>query len=105
MAQRRQVLRLHVEAQTELQDSVSFYREHGGEALAARFKAHIADAFTAIKATPERFPPARDLKGVQKFRLRHFPFSILFINRPEGIWIVAVAHGSRRPGYWKERLL
>lgn len=97
-------LRLHLEAQAELQESVDFYREHGGDRLADRFKQHVEAAFKTIQANPERFRPVASLPGVQKFRLKHFPFALLYVCRPDHIWIVAVAHGSRRPGFWKERL-
>src|SRR5439155_12663895 len=97
-------LKLHSEAKAELQVSVSYYRERGGAKLAERFKEHIKAGYKAILANPERFPPARDLPGVQKFRLRHFPFALLYVRRSDYIWIVAVAHGSRKPGYWTDRV-
>src|ERR1051326_9216022 len=97
------VVKLHSEAKAELQASVSFYRERGGDQLGNRFKEHVEAAFRAILANPERFPPTRDIPGVQKFRLKHFPFALLYIQRPDHIWIVAVAHGSRKPGYWMHR--
>jgi toxin ParE1/3/4 len=43
------------------------------------------------------------MPGVQKFRLTQFPFSLLYINGADYLWVVAVAHGSRKPGYWKQR--
>src|SRR6185436_11583855 len=94
------LLRLHPEAAAELQDSINFYRERGGEQLAQRFKLHIEAGFRAIIENPEMYAPVRDLPEAQKFRLQHFPFSILYVNRPQLIWIVAVAHGRRRPGYY-----
>lgn len=35
---------------------------------------------------------------------RRFPYSIMFVDRPDQIWIVAVMHFKQRPGYWKDRL-
>ena len=104
MPPRRKPLKLHSEAQAELQESVTFYRERGGNNLAERFKHHVEAAFEAIVANPGRFPPARDLPEVQKLRMKHFPFALLYVRRPDHIWIVAVAHGSRKPGYWKDRV-
>jgi plasmid stabilization system protein ParE len=98
-------LRLDVDAETDLSASVTFYRERGGEELAARFKKEVSAAFTAIIADPGQFSFLPELEGVQRFRLKHFPFTILYIVRPDHIWIVAVAHGSRKPGYWEERLV
>ena len=28
-----------------------------------------------------------------------------YINRDDELWVVAVAHGSRKPGYWKKRVI
>ena len=33
-----------------------------------------------------------------------FPYGLLYSVEPERILIVAVAHLSRRPGYWKSRV-
>lgn len=97
-------VKLHAEARAELQASVAFYRERAGERWAEQFKQRVAEGLKAIAANPERYPPAPDLPGVQKFRLKQFPFSLLYINRAVYVWVVAVAHGSRKPGYWKERI-
>jgi toxin ParE1/3/4 len=105
MPTRVKPLKLHPDARFELQESVTFYRNRGGEGLAQRFKQHVNAAFKAILKNPERFPPAPELTGVQKFRLKHFPFAVLYIRRPDYLWIVAVAHGSRKPGYWKYRVV
>jgi len=97
-------VQLHLEARAELQDSVSFYRERGGEPLAQRFKQEVTIAFRAIAADPPRYPPVRDLPQARRIRLVRFPFSIIYIDRPDSVWVVAVAHGSRRPGFWLARL-
>ena len=48
-------LKLHPEAESELQLSVAFYRERGGDKLAERFKEHVNAGFEAIVANPDRF--------------------------------------------------
>jgi hypothetical protein len=72
--------------------------------LVDQFKLRIVEGLNAIAADPKRYPAARDLPGVQRIRIKQFPFSLLYINRADYIWIVAVAHGSRKPGYWKRRI-
>ena len=99
----RKEVRLHGEAEAELQVSVSFYRERGGDPLADRFKREVLEAFTTIATDPERFGFVPKLGDLRKVRLKHFPFSILYVDRVDHVWIVAIAHGSRRPGYWEER--
>ena len=61
MPETRKGLRLHLDAEIDLQTSVSFYRERGGEELAARFKMEVATAFTAIASTPECFAFLQEL--------------------------------------------
>ena len=96
-------LKLHPEARVELQESVTFYRERAGERWAVAFKERVAEGLLAIATDPARHPCMPDLPGVQKCRLKQFPFSLLFINRQDYVWVVAVAHGSRKPGYWRDR--
>lgn len=104
MVKKRRAVFLQEEAQTELQNSVNFYREQGGDALANRFKKHITDGLKTITENPELYPHTSEIAGVQKCQLRHFPFSILYVNLKTEIWVVAIAHGSRRPGFWTDRL-
>src|SRR5690242_15316803 len=104
MADPAKPVKLHPEACAELRESVGFYRERAGEHWAARFKQRVEDGLKLIAANPERYRPAPDLPGVQTFPIKQFPFSILYINRPRYIWVVAIAHGSRKPGYWLHRV-
>ena len=97
-------LLLHPDATDDLQDSVAFYREQGGDPLAERFKTVIRESFQTIQARPQWYPWVDPNQTVRKLRLLRFPFSILYIERPKAIWIVAIAHGSRKPGYWFRRL-
>jgi hypothetical protein len=36
--------------------------------------------------------------------LDRFPYLILYLDYPDRIRILALAHTSRRPGYWKTRI-
>ena len=33
-----------------------------------------------------------------------FPYSVVYLEQPDCVWIVAVMHAKRRPGYGKKRL-
>jgi hypothetical protein len=41
---------------------------------------------------------------IRHFVLRCFPFSVIYAVVGELIYVLAVAHGARGPGYWKSRL-
>ncbi|MFO0453014.1 MAG: hypothetical protein ACK52I_30875 [Pseudomonadota bacterium] len=32
-----------------------------------------------------------------------FPYSVVYVERDGALLVVAVAHGARRPGYWRQR--
>ncbi|MGA9776836.1 MAG: hypothetical protein ACLPRE_00720 [Limisphaerales bacterium] len=70
--------------------------------LGSRFYDEIERLIREICADPERFcrfdPPAR------RHFSRDFPYAVIFLNKPDPVWIVAVMHMKRRPGYWRERL-
>jgi hypothetical protein len=33
-----------------------------------------------------------------------FPYAIIYLVKPDHVWIVAVMHMKRKPSYWRERL-
>jgi len=91
----------HRLAAVELIESARFYD---------RRRPKLGDEFlSAVEAVQEliRTQPQlgrRGLLGTLSFRTRRFPFRIVYELQPHRIWIVAVAHLSRRPGYWTRRL-
>ena len=92
---------LHPEGDEEFAGAVRYYSEISPE-LGVRFYREMERLFHEVCANPEGFrkfdPPAR-----RHFSL-DFPYAIIFLEKPELIWIVAVMHMKRRPGYWRERL-
>jgi len=47
---------------------------------------------------------AEILPGIRKRVLRKFRCSLIFTIEKDGLLILAVAHHSRRPGYWVGRV-
>ena len=45
----------------------------------------------------------RDLP-VRRLAVRRFPYHVIYMETPDVIRVLAVAHDRRRPGYWKSRL-
>jgi len=92
---------LHHEADEEFAGAVVHYSEIAPE-LGVRFYREMERLFREICNDPERFrrfdPPAR------RHFSRAFPYAVIFLDKPEVIWIVAVMHMKRRPGYWRARL-
>ena len=69
---------------------------------ANRFIEELNRAVGQIVTTPQRWPSY--LYGTRFFRMRRFPYSVVFEQTVGLIHIVAVAHAKRRPGYWLRRL-
>ena len=96
-------VRFHEAATGELDEAVAYYdaqREGLGQALLSE----VERATTRIRKYPEIGAPYNE----SEFRhvvLHRFPYAIFYTELPDTIWIVAVAHGRRRPGYWRDRIV
>ena len=90
----------HPDAVAEARAAFEWYQERN-ESAAGLFLTELDLAIERITETPERWPLY--LRGTRRFLLRRFPFAVVYRQVAETIQIVAVAHGRRKPGYWKER--
>jgi plasmid stabilization system protein ParE len=92
---------LHPEAVAEAQAAAQWYRERSVSAAHA-FLAELDLAIEKITEDPGIWP--RYVAGTQRFLLQRFPFSVVYRLVSNRIEVVAIAHGRRKPGYWKRRL-
>jgi toxin ParE1/3/4 len=88
------------EARAEFLEAVSYY-ESARLGLGQRFKDEVDRNVLWISDHPElcRLRPG----GYRRVNLRTFPYYIPYIVRGSTLWILAVAHGSRKPEYWIRR--
>jgi plasmid stabilization system protein ParE len=93
--------RFHPEARAEFRGAVVWYRDQGARPAVA-FRIAVADVIRRIVETPRRWPVY--MYGTRRLVLDRFPFSVVYLEHPEELIIVAVAHSKRRPGYWRQRL-
>lgn len=91
---------LHPEAIREAHAARKWYEERNAAAADA-FMSELDAAIARIEQGPRRWPPY--LGGTHRYLLHRFPFSIVFRETLSRVEIVAVAHGRRRPGYWRGR--
>lgn len=91
----------HPDAAIEAFEAQDWYAERDDLAAAA-FAHEVGLVIRSIAESPERYP--RDLHGTRRIIFPRFRFSIVYLELGELIWIVAIAHQRRRPGYWRERL-
>lgn len=90
----------HPDAATEFDAAIRFY-EKQLPGLGVDFRKDIEIAVQRIQTTPSRWSLYG--KRTRRFLIRRFPYLVIFRELSEEIIIIAVAHGSRRPGYWHER--
>jgi len=90
----------HPEAVDEAAAAHEWYRVRS-EAAAQAFIAEIDHAIQQITDDPNRWP--KHSHGTRHYLLHKFPFSVIYHATDTVIQVIAVAHGRRRPGYWKNR--
>ncbi len=98
------VLSLHREALRDLAESARFYEQSGNREIAVAFVEQVQITLALVESDPRRFPRVLGYSQAQKCRVKGFPHSIYYINQQKKIWVLAIAHGRRQPGFWVERL-
>jgi hypothetical protein len=91
----------HPAAQAEFFAGQDFY-ELRVDGLGEDFRREVLAAVEVIRAVPQRWPVRTS--GTRTYFVHRFPFGVVYLELPTKIWVVAVAHTRRRPGYWKGRL-
>ena len=91
----------HPEARREYLEAAEFY-ESRRPGIGAAFTLEVEATIQRILEAPDRW---RILEQDIRRCLTHvFPYGVLYTIEDDFILIVAVAHGSREPGYWRGRL-
>jgi toxin ParE1/3/4 len=93
-------IQFHPDVAFEIKASYEWY-EAQAVGLGDDYLSELESAFEAILEFPATWPKFND--DFQRFLLGKFPFSVIY--RPSGklIYVVAVMHNHRRPGYWARR--
>jgi toxin ParE1/3/4 len=92
---------LHPEAQEDLREAAEFYREQAGATLSRSFLAEFERSVGLLVLHPGLGAVWRH--GKRRLVARRFPFSVIYTVVGDQVRILAVAHHSRRPGYWRRR--
>jgi plasmid stabilization system protein ParE len=91
----------HPEAHEEMIESARFYEERS-ERLGSDFLDAVEDTTHRISESPKAGPVERG--DTRKRLVPGFPFTVLYEIQPDRIYIAAVMHQHRRPGYWRKRV-
>jgi len=90
----------HPDAVEEAQAARQWYLARSPSA-ADSFLAELDRGVESVVLAPERWPLF--VHGARRYLFQRFPFQLIYRVKGDRIEILAVAHGRRRPGYWKIR--
>ncbi len=89
-------------ATAELTHAIRWYEQQrtglGGELLDA-----ITETIDLIRTHPEIGVPRPTRRPSRQLHVNRFPYNVVYRIRDNDVYVVAVAHTSRRPDYWKDR--
>jgi plasmid stabilization system protein ParE len=94
-------VRFHPAAAQEAESAYDWYAARN-PTVAHAFREELAHAVGAVTNNPLTWP--RYGRRGRRYVLPRFPFSLVYQIRGDEVEILAVAHGRRRPGYWRSRL-
>src|SRR2546428_5034526 len=95
-------VRFHPAAAQEAESAYDWYAARNPSA-AHGFREELRHAVDAVADNPLTWP--RHGSRARRYVFPRFPFSLVYRLRGDGVEVIAVAHGRRRPGYWRLRLL
>lgn len=90
------------EAEDEFTDTALRY-ERARPGYGFRFRDAVYAARERIAAHPEIGEQVPRVP-CRQYPATGFPYNLVYIDGPDAIEVIAVAHHKRRPGYWKRRL-
>ena len=90
----------HPDAAEEARAAAAHYEDVRAE-LGADFQAELDTALTRIRDNPLLY--ASESGAVRVCPLQPFPYSIFYEDLADRVWVAAVGHRRRRPGFSAHR--
>ncbi len=94
-------VKFHPAAAQEAETAFEWYAARD-IAVARGFRDELQRAVEIVAAAPRVWP--RYGRRARRYVFPRFPFSLIYVDRGGEVELIAVAHGRRRPGYWRTRL-
>jgi toxin ParE1/3/4 len=88
-------------AREEVIAAARWYAEVAGDDVAEAFDFELHSAVQLLVQMPQLGTPG--ISKTRNLRLNGFPYTLHYRSTNETITILAVAHQSRLPGYWRSR--
>jgi hypothetical protein len=92
----------HTAAEFEYLEAISFY-ELRRPGIGLAFLDEFEGAMGIVTRSPGLYPI--EMKpDIRRVAMKRFPFSIIYRKTTSCVQVLAVAHQSRRPRFWLDRL-
>ncbi len=75
-------------------------RQHG---LGVDLVSRVQDVLDRVAESPASFAAWPEDSSFRKVKVSRFPYIVFYQSRDDAVYVVAIAHGRRPPGYWKTR--
>ena len=89
------------EALAEAEEATRWYRENGGSSPARAFSQELRRIVQLAAEQPGIGNAG--VHGTVRLYFKRFPYKLVFRIQGEYVRVIAIAHQSRRPGYWVGR--
>jgi toxin ParE1/3/4 len=86
----------------DLIEAIDWY-DSKSKGLGDRFRAAVRAALADIEKSPELYPLAFPDLNVRFYRIRRFPYLILYRVEASMTLVISVRHGASNPEKWRQR--
>ena len=95
-------VRLHPDARAELLDAATYYEDQS-EGLGGQLIDEAQRVFDLLAESPGLGSPVPKHDAYRRWSLRRFPYCVIYRENENALFVLAVAHERRRPGYRSKR--
>ena len=88
-------------AETELDAAIDYYYFQGGTAVSDNFRHEVERVTKLLREHTSLGVQVRH--NARRLPLHGYPFDLVYRAKQDSILVIALAHHSRRPGYWVGR--
>ena len=88
-------------ARRDATEAVRHYLAAAGAVHASGFERELVQALDLIARLPDI--GTRGMRDTRAVPLRRYPYSVHYRVAGDSLFVIAVAHHRRRPGYWATR--
>lgn len=96
----------HPDALLEYAEATNYYLREAPPEVAERFVATVESGIASLLSAPERWRVVEE-PGIRRYVFSHFPYVLYYRWEADSARVIlyAVMHSSRKPGYWKHRII